>query len=153
MRVSWSIFEKIKSWRLSLQRLKNKAQEGKRGKKWRKEAQTKNYWKTRCSRHTFTILAITRAYELGFRWFKRPRKAKRKIYNFGFYHFWPGGSIRSVGARIRFGWSKLDFYESSNRSVLPRIRSVGWNCLLQVIFNASLSAIKSQVRSCASINS
>ena len=68
-----------KVMKLSLQRLKNKVQEGKREVEWRKEAKTKNYWKTRCSRHTFTILAISWAYELRFSWFKRPRKAKRKI--------------------------------------------------------------------------
>ena len=78
-----------KVMKLSLQRLKNKVQEGKREVKLRKEAKTKNYWKTRCSRHTFTILAISWAYELRLTSRSRPRKAKRKIYSFGFYDFLP----------------------------------------------------------------
>ena len=131
MKVSWSIFEKIKSWRLSLQGLKNKAQEGKREVKWRKEAKTKNYWKTRCSRHTFTILAISWSYELGFSWFKRPRKSKRNIYNFHVYHFLPNSSIRSVGARNRFGWNWL-FHPSGSDGIQP----IGWTLPTSpIIFN------------------
>ena len=33
------------------------------------------------SRHMFTILAITRSYELRFSWFKRPRKENSIVYN------------------------------------------------------------------------
>lgn len=121
--------------KLSLQSLKNKVQEGKRETKWRKEAKTKNYWKTRCSRNTFTILAISWAYELGFSWFKRPRKAKRKIYNFSVYNFCPTDRYEPVTDRLhqnvlsnRIGYNptdRLDPYVSSNRIGWMKYRMVG----------------------------
>lgn len=119
---------------VTLQRLKNKAQEGKREVEWRKEAKTKNYWKTRCSRHTFTILAISWAYEVRFCWFKRPRNRERKIYNFHVYHFLSNESNRSVGARNRSVRSKCLIQPIG----WMKYRTVGWIWPPQVIFNAQL---------------
>ena len=37
--------------------------------------------KLNASRHLFTVLVITRSYELRFSWFKRPRKRNSILYN------------------------------------------------------------------------
>ena len=136
-----SLFEYVredKVMKLSLPRLKNKVQEGEREVKSRKEAKTKNYWKTRCSRHTFTILAISWAYGLRLTPRSRPRNRKKNIYNLGICHFLQKGSNRSVihptdrldrnvtsSRSVIHLTDRLDLQVTSNRSVVTRNRSVG----------------------------